>query len=145
MRKILPKLHIVCRWSFPASSGGVAMHNHNVIKAIRNKIQCSVVSLESKSNKSYFDKKGINYTGININDLFNRTHLLKLSFLKNTARHFSDNNISKLFRKKLKGKNGLVEFMDIHSEGYHYLKHNMSLKKIKDKHEIELNILNKKY
>ena len=29
-------------------------------------------------------------------------------------------------------------------KGYHYLKHKMSLKKIKDKHEIELNNLNKK-
>ena len=125
MKKGPLELHIVCRWSFPDSSGGVAMHNHNLVKVIRKNNQCSVVSLESKSNKSYFEKIGIDYIGIIPNDNYNKNHLLIPFFLKNIARHFSDNHISKKFRKKLDDKNGLIEFMDIHSEGYHFLKQNV--------------------
>ena len=122
MKMFSSDLAIVCRWSFPESSGGVAMHNYNLIKAINSKIRCQIFSLESKSNELFYNELGIKYSGIKINSVYNNPHLLKLKFLKNTARYLSDNNISKIFRKKVNGEIGLVEFMDIHSEGYHFLK-----------------------
>jgi len=124
MIKDSSSLSIVCRWSFPDSSGGVAMHNYNIIKTINNHFKCNMISLDSRSNQSYYKKKGINYSGIKINSIYNKPYLLKLSFLRNTARYYSDNNISKLFEEKIKRKPGLIEFMDIHSEGYQFLKNN---------------------
>ena len=100
MKMFSSDLAIVCRWSFPESSGGVAMHNYNLIKAINSKIRCQIFSLESKSNELFYNELGIKYSGIKINSVYNNPHLLKLKFLKNTARYLSDNNISKIFRKK---------------------------------------------
>jgi glycosyltransferase involved in cell wall biosynthesis len=54
---------------------------------------------------------------------------LKFSILKNAARSFVDQKISKLFAEKLKKESGIVEFMDIHSEGYLFLKKNPEKRK----------------
>tara|TARA_B100000519_G_scaffold135943_1_gene117596 strand:+ start:2696 stop:3772 length:1077 start_codon:yes stop_codon:yes gene_type:complete len=83
-----------------------------------------MISLESKSNQLYFDKEGINYSGVKINSIYKKPYLLRLNFIKNITRYFSDNNISKLFEKKINRKFGLIEFMDIHSEGYQFLRKN---------------------
>ena len=72
MKKNHSCLSIICRWSFPDSSGGVAMHNHNIIKSINNKLLCYMISLESKSNQLYFDKEGINYSGVKINSIYKK-------------------------------------------------------------------------
>jgi glycosyltransferase involved in cell wall biosynthesis len=51
---------------------------------------------------------------------------LKYSFFKNAQRSHSDYTISKYFGQELQKKSGLIEFMDIHSEGYYFLKNNPS-------------------
>ena len=124
MIKDSSSLSIVCRWSFPDSSGGVAMHNYNTIKAINDHFKCNMISLESRSNQIFYKKEGIEYSGVKINSIYNKLYLLRLNFLKNSLRYLSDNNISKLFKKIINRNSDLIEFMDIHSEGYQFLKNN---------------------
>ena len=124
MIKDSSSLSIVCRWSFPDSSGGVAMHNYNTIKAINDHFKCNMISLESRSNQIFYNKEGVEYSGVKINSIYNKLYLLRLTFLKNSLRYLSDNNISKLFNKKINRNSDLIEFMDIHSEGYQFLKNN---------------------
>jgi len=123
---IKPSFCLSCRWAFPESSGGVAMHNYFLINALQNDFQGELISLYSEKNYSYYQNSGLKFSSINGSGDMKNSINLKYSFLKNAQRSCSDYIISKYFGDNLQKKVGLVEFMDIHSEGYYYLKKNPS-------------------
>ena len=59
------KISLVCRWSFPQSTGGIAMHNHYLLHALEKNFKCNLISAESKINSGY-NNSGIDYSGIPI-------------------------------------------------------------------------------
>ena len=115
---------MVSRWSFPQSTGGVAMHNHYLLNALEKKFKCNSISAESKINSVFSKNNSIRYSRIPITGYGAISQFLKFSILKNAARSFVDQKISRLFAEKLKNESGIIEFMDIHSEGYLFLKNN---------------------
>ena len=121
---MISKLNLICRWAYPKSCGGIAMHNYFLLKAIKKRIQCETVSFDSLENSKFYEKSDIVFTGISPNSYINRMHQLKFAKLKDASRFISDRYISKCFEKILKNRSGLFEFMDIHSEGYYFLKNN---------------------
>ena len=48
MKEDTTNFAIVSRWSFPQSTGGVAMHNHYLLNALEKKFKCNSISTESK-------------------------------------------------------------------------------------------------
>ena len=118
------KIILNSRWAFPDSSGGVAMHNFYLLNAINKKFRCEMISVSSEQNVSFYKNSDLTFYSINESDDFKNSINLKYYFLKNAQRSYSDYTISKYFGNALQNKNGLVEFMDIHSEGYCFLKNN---------------------
>ena len=129
MKKDTTNFTIVSRWSFPQSTGGVAMHNHYLLNALEKKFKCNSISAESEINSGFSKNNGIRYSRIPIAGHSNISQFLKFSILKNAARSFVDQKISKLLAKSLNNESGLIEFMDIHSEGYLFLKGNPEKRK----------------
>ena len=129
MKKDTTNFTIVSRWSFPQSTGGVAMHNHYLLNALKLFFKCNSISAESEIYSGFNKKNGICYSGIPITGYGAISQFLKFSILKNAARSFVDQKISKLFAKSLNNESGLIEFMDIHSEGYLFLKKNPEKRK----------------
>ena len=118
------KFNLICRWSYPESHGGIAMHNYYLLKALQKNIQCEIISLQSAKNSSFYDQLDIEFTNLYLNSHINEMHQLKFGIIKNASRFISDRYISKSFDKILKNYSGIFEFMDIHSEGYYFLKKN---------------------
>ena len=129
MKVDLTNFTMVCRWSFPQSTGGVAMHNHYLLNALEKKFSCNYITAESKINSVFIKSNNIRFSRIQITKYFSLSKFIKFSFLKNAARSFIDKKISELFAEKLKKETGIIEFMDIHSEGYHFLKNNPEKRK----------------
>ena len=102
MRVDITKFSMVCRWSFPQSTGGVAMHNHYLLNALKNKFKCNSISAESEINSGFSKNNGIRYSRIPIIGYGAISQFLKFSILKNAARSFVDQKISRLFAEKLK-------------------------------------------
>tara|TARA_B100000945_G_C20399815_1_gene606724 strand:- start:202 stop:1392 length:1191 start_codon:yes stop_codon:yes gene_type:complete len=121
---MISKINLICRWAYPQSYGGIAMHNYFLLEAIKKRIHCETISFDSFENSKFYEKSDIVFTGISPNSYINKMHQLKFSKLKNASRFISDRYISKSFDKILKNHSGLFEFMDIHSEGYYFLKNN---------------------
>ena len=109
---------MVNRWCFPDSTGGVAMHNYYLSQLLQSEFDCSLVSTDSKKNLIKYNNTSIKYLGITHPVLIN----INFSTLKNAVRSYSDYKISKNYSGKINDEYGIVEFMDIHSEGYYYLK-----------------------
>jgi glycosyltransferase involved in cell wall biosynthesis len=120
---------MVSRWSFPQSTGGVAMHNHYLLNALEKKFKCNSISNESEINLEFNKNNGIRYSGIPITKYGAISQFFKFSILNNAARSFVDQKISRLFAEKLIKESGIIEFMDIHSEGYFFLKTNPEKRK----------------
>ena len=120
---------MVSRWSFPQSTGGVAMHNYYLLNALEQKFKCNSISAVSEINSVSSKNNGVGYSGIPITEYSNISQFLKFSILKNVARSLVDHKISTLFSEKLKIESGIIEFMDIHSEGYLFLKKNPEKRK----------------
>ena len=120
---MISKINLICRWAYPKSCCGIAMHNYFLLKAINKRIQCETVSFDSLENSKFYEKSDIVFTGISPNSYINRIPI-KVCKIKRCIRFISDRYISKCFEKILKNRSGLFEFMDIHSEGYYFLKNN---------------------
>ena len=60
------KISLVCRWSFPQSTGGVAMHNHYLLNALEKKFKRNLISAESEINSGFNKNNGVGYSGIPI-------------------------------------------------------------------------------
>lgn len=119
------QFNLVSRWCFPESTGGVAMHNFYLSQVIKSSFDCRLLSFHSLKNINKYHDIGINYSGITPLVSLN----INLSTIKNSVRSFSDYNISKQFSDKVNNESGIIEFMDIHSEGYYFLKNNPKKRK----------------
>jgi len=122
--KISIRFSLVCRWLYPASQGGVCMHNKYVYEMLKSDFQMNLISLNNSLNFKYCKKNDIPVTFISkSSDLLYR--MPKASFINKSARYYRDLIISKLIAKELeKSYHSIIEFMDIHSEAYYYLKLN---------------------
>ena len=115
---------LLCRWAFPLSQGGVAMHNKNLIDTLLDSMNIKQISLFHIENKTYFDSRGIPFDTIKqppkIPHFF-----LKFPIVNNSYRFFIDkyisNNMSNLL---VRNKPDVVEYMDINSEAFSFLKKN---------------------
>ena len=119
------RFNLVSRWCFPEDSGGVAMHNYYLSQVLQTSYDFRILSFNSLINKKSFNNSNVKYLGISVSSFIN----FNLSTLKNILRSFSDYSISKRFSDKIDIDSGIIEFMDIHSEGYYYLKNNPSKRK----------------
>jgi len=97
------------------------MHNHYLLSALREKFVCHSVSVDAGIKSIFSENNGIHSSRIPISAYKNVSHYLKFPILKNAFRSYTDFKISKLYSKYLFDQPGLIEFMDIHSEGYHFL------------------------
>jgi len=117
------KFTSVCRWAFPHVQGGIPMYNYHLLNTLYKKFDFKIVSHQNSTNMNFYANMGIQFVGYNNfhNDLYNQ--LTRLKILNNILRSWSDwNNSFKIMRTIDNNISGLIEFMDIHSEGYLYLK-----------------------
>ena len=101
------------------------MHNHYLLEILKGKMDIAFISSQIKINESYYSKKKIKFNGIsNYLPLF-FWRLIKNKSLQNGLRSFQDWQISKEMARNLDYHSAdVIEFMDIHSEGYVYLRRN---------------------
>ncbi len=117
------KFTSVCRWAFPHVQGGIPMYNYHLLNTLYKKFDFKIVSHQNSTNMNFYANMGIQFVGYNNfhNDLYNQ--LTRLKILNNILRSWSDwNNSFEIMRTIDNNISGLIEFMDIHSEGYLYLK-----------------------
>ena len=89
--------------------------------------RCSILFSSKSFTFSSIDynvilNNGVEYEKLEIPSMINKISNMRGSFLKNITRSISDKLFSKEIDNKLKMDDGLVEFMDIHSEGFTFLK-----------------------
>ena len=98
------------------------MHNEFLIKAIYGTFNCTIISFKSRINKIYYKKNKIDYKEIEVPNFFLFRALSKIKNISNGLRYLSDVIISKKIRNKIDNCTDLIEFMDIHTEGYSYIR-----------------------
>ena len=141
---------ILCsRWISPHNNGGVAMHNGNLVKMLNKKLHFDIVSLNNKENRFYYKKQNILYHSITFKQHRTSFFSKNLSIMNNGLRFFQDRTISKNVSQLIKNiKSPLVEFIDINSDGYSFIKfnsHNPTKKKIVIRSHTPWGILEKYY
>ena len=125
MKKIMPlqnnnNFHIVSRWLFPSDFGGIAMHNYYLQNILYENYRLSIYSIYHEKSIKQFYPYSFNF--INIQRINRLQRYAKVSLIKNYVRFLIDRDISNKFKNMLEGESGIIEFMDIHTEGYKYLK-----------------------
>jgi glycosyltransferase involved in cell wall biosynthesis len=116
---------LACRWAFPYDQGGVAMYNYYLLQLLQNKMDVSLVSSKNEENHSLYNQMGISYTGISASLPEIYWSIAKNEFIKNGFRCLQDWRISLAMAKVLEFESPhIIEFMDIHSDGYAFLKRN---------------------
>lgn len=116
---------LACRWIPPSDQGGVAMHNGYLIESVKDLMNVKVLTIEDYSNRVYYEEQGITIEGIRANVPSLAIRLAKTAALKNGLRAWKDWRISLAMAKALETSSpDVVEFMDIHSESYAFLKRN---------------------
>lgn len=122
------KFIVANRWFLPEHSGGIPVYNNFLIEMLCSSpdFQLSILSLKSEENSAFFKSKNLEYNTIDFDEkpsLLNK--LAKLDFIRNMNRSYKDYTISRMMAKKIESSSAdIVEFMDIHSESYVYLKNN---------------------
>ena len=100
------------------------MHNYHLINLLKGNFDINSVSIQDKYNsESLTNKDGINYIFIDLpfKNLFYLSFRFK--FLDSWVRSYKDWIISKqMFKAKCNFNSNIMEFMDIHSESYYFLK-----------------------
>ena len=125
IQKVGIKFTLACRWAFPYDHGGVAMHNYYLLQLIQNELDVSLISSKNGDNYSSYNQMGISYIGISASLPEIYWRLAKNGFIKNGFRSLQDWRISLAMAKALEIESpDIIEFMDIHSDGYAYLKRN---------------------
>ena len=69
MKEDTTNFAIVRRWSFPQSTGGVAMHNHYLLNALEKKFKCNSISAESEINSGFNKNNGVVILGFQLQDI----------------------------------------------------------------------------
>lgn len=98
------------------------MHNYYLLNALKENFKCHSVSINTESKSILLESNGIYNSSFSISGYKNISDYLRFPILKNAFRSYTDKKISKLYSKYLYDQPGLFEFMDIHSEGFHFLK-----------------------
>ena len=116
---------IICRWSFPKDQGGIAMHNYYLYESIKKEFNCNLVTFGNcikNQDPTYLKIIDFSLAYSPLKRIFESN-----SFTKNGLRSLQDWRISNAIERQIKTiKTDLIEFMDIHSEGYSYIKNNIS-------------------
>ena len=119
------KFTLVSRWAFPYHQGGVPMHNYYLLELLKDEMEIALISSQVEQNNLYYSKKHINFNGISAYLPLVYWRLAKKNILQNGLRSLQDWRISLAMEKAIKSQStDVIEFMDIHSEGYAYLKEN---------------------
>ena len=99
------------------------MHNYYLMHLLKDLVQLSIISSENRKNRKAFINMGISFGGFNalIPDMYSR--MAKFAFLKDGLRSYQDWKISSKIADTIKSESAdIIEFMDIHTDGYVYLK-----------------------
>jgi glycosyltransferase involved in cell wall biosynthesis len=119
------KFTLCSRWAFPYHQGGIAMHNYYLLELLKDRMDLSLTSSQIEQNKSYYSFKHITFNGISADLPLVYWRLAKNKILQNGLRSLQDWHISLAMAKSIKFQpTDVIEFMDIHSEGYAYLRQN---------------------
>ncbi len=103
------------------------MHNYFLLQVLNPFFNCKSYTFSSLDYNVIFND-GVEYEKLGIPSMINKISNMRGSFLKNITRSISDRLFSKKIDKKLKMDDGLVEFMDIHSEGFTFLKNKPNMR-----------------
>lgn len=113
------------RWAFPYHQGGIPMHNYFLLELLKDGMDIALISSQNKQNDLYYSKKYKSFIGISANLPLVYWRLVKNKFLQNGLRSLQDWRISLAMAKVINSQpTDVIEFMDIHSEGYAYLRQN---------------------
>ena len=119
------KFTLVSRWAFPYHQGGIPMHNNYLLELLKDGMDIALISSQNEQNDSYYSKKYISFNGISANLPLVYWRLVKNKILQNGLRSLQDWCISLAMAKAINSQpTDVIEFMDIHSEGYAYLRQN---------------------
>ena len=125
IQKVGIKFTLCSRWAFPYHQGGIPMHNYYLLELLKDAMDISLTSSQIEKNKSYYSFKHISFNGISTDLPLVYWRLAKNKFLQNGLRSLQDWRISLAMAKSIKSHPvDVIEFMDIHSEGYAYLRQN---------------------
>ena len=101
------------------------MHNHYLLNILKGKMNIGFISSKININETYYLKKKIEFNGISKFLPVFFWCFIKNKSLQNGLRSFQDWQISKEIARNLDYHSAdVIEFMDIHSEGYVYLRRN---------------------
>ena len=101
------------------------MHNYYLLELLKDGMDISLISSQIEQNKAYYSFKHIPFNGISADLPLVSWRLAKNKFLRNGLRSLQDWRISLAIAKSIKSQPvDVIEFMDIHSEGYAYLREN---------------------
>jgi len=101
------------------------MHNYYLLQLMENELDVSLISSKNEENHSSYHQKNISYSGISADLPEIYWRIAKSGFIKNGLRSLQDWRISLAMAKTINSQPaGVIEFMDIHSEGYVYLRQN---------------------
>jgi glycosyltransferase involved in cell wall biosynthesis len=101
------------------------MHNYYLLQVMQNELDVSLISSKNKENHSSYHQKDISYSGISADLPEIYWRIAKNGFIKNGLRSLQDWLISLALAKAIESDSpDIIEFMDIHSDGYAYLKRN---------------------
>jgi len=119
------KFTLCSRWAFPYHQGGIPMHNYYLLQVLQYGMDVSLISSKNTENQSLYYQKDILYSGISADLPEIYWRIAKSGFIYNGLRSLQDWRISMAIAKTINSQHtDVIEFMDIHSEGYAYLKRN---------------------
>ena len=125
IQKVGIKFILCSRWAFPYHQGGIPMHNYYLLELLKDGMDIILTSSQIEQNKSFYSFKHIPFNGILADLPLVYWRLAKNKILQNGLRSLQDWRISLAMAKSIKSQSvDVIEFMDIHSEGYAYLKEN---------------------
>jgi len=101
------------------------MHNYYLLQVLQNGLDVSLISSKNEEDHSSYHQKDISYSGISADLPEIYWRIAKHGFIKNGLRSLQDWLISLALAKAIESDSpDIIEFMDIHSDGYAYLKRN---------------------
>jgi len=125
LEKVGIKFTLCSRWAFPYHQGGIPMHNYYLLQLLKDGMDISLTSSQIEQNKSFYSFKHIPFNGISADLPLLYWRLAKNKYFQNGLRSLQDWRISLAMAKAINSRStDIIEFMDIHSEGYAYLRQN---------------------
>ena len=108
------------------------MHNYHLINLLKNDVNISLISKYDKINNEYLNNNNIRHEDIILPFESIFSSLYRLRFFVKYITSFKDWLISKqMYKVHFKFNSDIIEFMDIHSESYYFLKKKQYKKKTK--------------